>query len=657
MNGNTGTDKDFRLNRTKRLPDMMPLVLSYTNIVSEVSEFVKLKKVGRNYAGLCPFHSEKTPSFYVNESKALYYCFGCGKGGNVVGFLKDMRGESFVEVIQYLKQKYSIPLEDTRYYKLSKSRTDEEPLKKIFHLSLDFYYENLFVHSSQNSHHIIKYLQERGIDENRAKEFKLGFAGFGNKLTRLLSDNKVDLALAVSSGLLVKKTGADNSYFDRFTSKLIIPIFDRNDEPIAFASRSVSPDSRGPKYINTNNSGIFVKSNTLYGLNKSVSFIKKENAAIVVEGYFDMIMLYSKGIKNVVATMGTALSKNHIINLSRLCDEIILLYDGDEAGINAINRGIELFQDFMDSPDKNIYAVALSGEDDPDSFIRKYGSDKLISFINDNKKPPLDFSLDYHIDKLLQCKDIKNKGDLIESNENNDILNSEDGVGKLKKKIAVLRNVAPFLKNINNNIIISHYMNLVSNRLGLKEDVVRGYIFSGKVPALSAYPVNTRINPESLNETLSIEELVVARLFFNPLLTDYINNDIITDFTDSDAVYIIKEIKNRRAGLKDGSGLDSGVIEDIISNTENKSKWSDIYYSVSFAFASQNEAVDSEYENKDIKRLIVKLKVDNINRDCERLLHEIKNDKLDEGVRLLKFKELNKLKYLSKEFQKKICSV
>jgi len=274
MNGNNEIDKGFSQGKVKRLPDMMPLVLSYTDIVSEVSEFVKLKKTGSNYSGLCPFHSEKTPSFYVNELKGLYYCFGCGKGGNVIGFLKDMRGESFGEVIRYLKQKYSIPLEDTQYYKLNKSRTDEEPLKKILNLSLTFYYENLFVHLS-NSRHIIKYLRERGIDENTAKEFKLGFAGFGNRLVKLLSDNKVDLDLAVSSGLLVKKSGADNTYFDRFASKLIIPIFDRNDEPIAFASRSVSQDSNGPKYINTNNSGVFVKSNTLYGLNKSSSFNKK----------------------------------------------------------------------------------------------------------------------------------------------------------------------------------------------------------------------------------------------------------------------------------------------------------------------------------------------------------------------------------------------
>ena len=645
------------------------LILSYTNIVDEISEFVKLKKVGNNYSGLCPFHSEKTPSFYVSESKGLYYCFGCGKGGNVIGFLKDIKGESFGEVIYYLKQKYNIPLEDTKYYKLNKSQTNEEPLKKILNLSLNFYYENLFVYLS-NSRHIIKYLQERGINEDAAKEFKLGFAGFGNELTKLLSNNKANLDIGVDAGLLVKKSGANNLYFDRFINKLIIPIFDRNNEPIAFASRSVSQDSSGPKYINTNNSGIFIKSNTLYGLNKSLPFIKKENAVIVVEGYFDMITLYLKGVKNVAATMGTALSKNHIINLSRLCDEIILLYDGDKAGINAINRGIELFQSFMDNAGKDIYAVTLSGGDDPDSFVRKYGKERLTQLISDNKKSPIDFALDYYINKLPENGNEENNGDLIENNKNNDIIYSKGDVKELKKKISILKDVAPFLKNIDNNIILSHYINLVSNKLRLKESVVRDYVLSKKTPELKNL---SDIYNESAREDLNIEDLAIGKLFCNLLLTDYISNDIIKEFSDKDAIYIIKEMKSaldafkvnevKGKGESNFNGENSRIIEEIIANTENKSKWSRIYYSTVFSSDYKDKRNETEFsgahledEKRDIKRLLIKLKIDNMNKACVCLLNELKSGKLDESARLLKLKELNKLKYLSKEFQKKICS-
>ncbi|MDA8053746.1 MAG: DNA primase [Deltaproteobacteria bacterium] len=641
------------------------LILSYTNIVDEVSGFVKLKKTGNNYSGLCPFHSEKTPSFYVNESKGLYYCFGCGKGGNVIGFLKDIRGESFGEVVRYLKQKYNIPLEDTKYYKTNNSQKDEEPLKKILNLSLNFYYENLFVYLS-NSRHIIKYLQERGIDENTAKEFKLGFAGQGNGLTKLLSNNKADLDTCANAGLLVRKSGPGNQYFDRFTNKLVIPIFDRNNEPIAFASRSVLQDSNGPKYINTNNSPIFIKNSALFGLNKSLPFIKKENSVIVVEGYFDMIMLYSRGIKNVAATMGTALSKNHIIILSRLCDEIILLFDGDKAGINAINRGIELFQGFMDNSDKNIYAVTLSGGDDPDSFVRKYGKEKLINLISDNKKSPIDFIIDYYMNNLSDetAKDDSGKNDevLIKNNKKYGIIYNKDDIRELKKKISILKDVAPFIKKIDNNIILSHYINLVSNNLGLKEDIVRDYVSSKKISSAFA---DSKDEPgfhiENYEKDLNIEDLVIAKLFYNLLLTDYINDDIINEFSDKDAIYIIKAIKNTLEELRsseEGGDFNLGnsrMIEEIISDTENKSKWSRIYYSMSFLSGYKNKTT-LEDERRDIKKLLIKLKIDNINKACGCLLDELKSGKLDESVRLLKFKELNKLKYLSKEFQKKICS-
>ncbi len=269
-------------------------ILSYVNIVEEISGFVKLKKTGRNYTGLCPFHSEKTPSFNVNEEKGLYYCFGCGKGGNVITFLKEIRGDSFADVVEYLKNKYNIPIENRKFRKIANTSEAENPVRKIIKLAVNFYYENLFVYVS-NSKHIINYLAGRGISAETAKDFKLGYAGFGNGLAALLKNFKADLNIAVDIGLLVKKNDYNRLYADRFVNKLIIPIMDRTGEPIALASRILSKEgeklSNLPKYINTNNSEIFVKNNTLYGLDKALPFIKKENAAVVVEGYFDMICL------------------------------------------------------------------------------------------------------------------------------------------------------------------------------------------------------------------------------------------------------------------------------------------------------------------------------------------------------------------------------
>ena len=610
-------------------------VLSYVNIVEEISGFVKLKKTGRNYTGLCPFHSEKTPSFSVNETKGLYYCFGCGKGGNVITFLKEIRGDSFSDIVDYLKNKYNIPVEYTKFRKTDSPSQAENPVKKIINLAVNFYYENLFVYIS-NSRHIMNYLNERGINVDVAKDFKLGYAGFGNGLTALLKSVKADLDIAADMGLLVKKDDYNKVYADRFVNKLIIPIMDRTGEPIALASRIITREgdqlsNNFPKYINTNNSEIFVKNNTLYGLDKALPFIKKENAVIVVEGYFDMITLYANGIKNIVATMGTALSKNHISSLSRLCDEIVLLYDGDKAGINAINRGMELFREFMDSSDKNIYAACLSGGEDPDTYVRKFGSENLIKLINESKKPPVEFAIDYYVEK-------NKKSGIIKNNEES----------RLKSKISVIKDVVPYFKKIGNNIIFSHYVNILANKLGLNENVIRRYIESNKSwigTGNTDYSLDTA-SEISIKEDMGIEDIIVSKIFCNLVLTEYISDDIISEFSDKDAVYIIKEIQN---AVKKGASQEiiKGAVEEIISGTVNADKWKRIYYS---GLMSENSG-----NREDFKKLLMKLKVNNIDKICRDILEAIKSGNLDEKGKVIKFQELNRLKYISKEFQKKIC--
>ena len=610
-------------------------ILSYVNIVEEISGFVKLKKTGINYTGLCPFHSEKTPSFSVNEAKGLYYCFGCGKGGNVITFLKEIRGDSFADVVGYLKNKYNIPVEYLKFRKTDSQSQAENPVKKIINLAVNFYYENLFVYVS-NSRHIMNYLDERGINANVAKDFKLGYAGFGNGLTAMLKSVKADLDIAADMGLLVKKDDYNKVYADRFVNKLIIPIMDRTGEPVALASRIIAREGEQlsqnfPKYINTNNSEIFVKNNTLYGLDKAIPFIKKENAAIVVEGYFDMITLYANGIKNIVATMGTALSKNHISNLSRLCDEIVLLYDGDKAGINAINRGMELFREFMDNPDKNIYAACLSGGEDPDTFVRKFGRESLIKLINESKKPPVEFAIDYYVEK----------------NKKSGIININDE-SKLKSKISVIKDIVPYFKKIGNNIIFSHYVNILANKLGLNENVIRQYIESNKSQTgTGSMDYSSDAAEEiSIKNDLGIEDIIISKIFCNLVLTEYISDDIISEFSDKDAVYIIKEIQN---AVKNSASQEiiKGAVEEIISATDNSGKWSRIYYSGLMSETSGGR--------EDFKKLLMKLKVNNIDKICKNILEEIKSGNLDEKGKVIKFQELNRLKYISKEFQKKIC--
>ena len=507
-------------------------ILDSVNIYDEVSAFVKLKKVGRRYSGLCPFHSEKTPSFNIDAEKGLFYCFGCGKGGNVINFLMDIKGESFIETINYLKEKYNIAAADDwtqnnfkQYSNINNYRNNNQDnkefsekaeIKKILKLTLNYYYENLFIYK-KTSTNILNYLRTRGINEEIAKEFRLGYASFNKGLSKILAENKLQLDIAVNIGLLYKNGG---NYTDRFSNKLIIPIFDQFDEPIAFAARIINVGGKnniedGPKYVNTNNSLVFNKNKTLFGLNKSLNYIKDLNYAIVVEGYFDMISLYNGGIKNTVATMGTALSKNHILSLARLCDNIVLLYDGDEAGLNAINRGMELFKEFMDNSEKNIYAVSLKDNEDPDSFIQKFGSDNLKIYLDRNKKRIIEFIIDYYINKYLtpaansgqikfnsntaggqegdieeeqgQKIDISNTKQNYELNfDNNNIKFNKEII--LKKKIYIIDNLIPFL-NIDNTILFSYYINLIAGKLGLNEKLVREYVNN----KLSSYINNKRM--------------------------------------------------------------------------------------------------------------------------------------------------------------------
>ncbi|RZD17390.1 MAG: DNA primase [Candidatus Acididesulfobacter guangdongensis] len=492
-------------------------ILDSVNIYDEVSAYVKLKKVGRRFSGLCPFHSEKTPSFNIDAEKGLFYCFGCGKGGNVINFLMDIKGESFGETINYLKEKYNIAEADDwtqnnfkQYSNITHYRNNNQDnqefsekaeIKRILKLALNYYYENLFIYKKTGAN-TLNYLQARGINEEIAKEFMLGYAPSNKGLSKILAENKLQLDIAVNIGLLYKN---GSKYTDRFSNKLIIPIFDQFNEPLAFASRIINIGGKnniedGPKYVNTNNSLVFNKNKTLFGLNKSLNYIKDLNYVIVVEGYFDMISLYNGGIKNTVATMGTALSKNHILSLARLCDNIVLLYDGDEAGLNAINRGMELFKEFMDNSEKNIYAVSLKDNEDPDSFMQKFGSAELKIYLDRNKKRIIEFIIDYYINKYLtpaangrQVKSYNNtadgqedgshEGQGIEANNtkqnyelnfdnNNDIKFNKEII--LKKKIYIIDNIIPFL-NADNTILFSYYINLIAGKLGLNEKLVREY--------------------------------------------------------------------------------------------------------------------------------------------------------------------------------------
>ncbi len=368
------------------LNDLFEEIKNSYDIVEVVSNYVKLKRVGRNFVGLCPFHSEKTPSFVVSPEKQIFKCFGCGIAGDVVTFYMKIKGISFKEALLDLAEKAGIHV-DNRVF-IEKKRQSE--LIEINYKIAKFYHHLLYFHES--SEKAREYLKERGISEETIKIFLLGFAPYeGRVLSGYLRSFKEELKKGEELGVI--KKGADGSYIDLFRGRIVFPIFNSKGECVGFGGRTLEKDEE-PKYLNTPESKIYKKSEVLYGLYQAKEFIKKENIGFLVEGYFDFLSLWEKGIRNVVATCGTALTEKHVKILKKLSENWIIFYDGDLAGKKATLRAISLFLKESIFPK----CVILPEEDDPDSWVRKEDlkEKKLLNKLQNMSIDAISFVLDFY---------------------------------------------------------------------------------------------------------------------------------------------------------------------------------------------------------------------------------------------------------------------
>lgn len=344
-------------------------ILSSINISSEISKYVDLKKSGNSYKGLCPFHNEKTPSFIVNEEKRIYKCFGCGEGGNVINFIMKRENLSFVEAVEKLAETIGIEVksnsfEDNKYIK------EKNLLKDINLKAAKYFHENL-----KNNKIAIKYFLDRQIPKNIIKSFGLGFSeNSWDDLYKYLKKLNYKDEDILKSGLLVE--GKNDSKYNRFRNRVMFPIFDISNNVIGFGARVL--DDTMPKYLNSPESNIFNKRKILYNLNRAKKNINN-NQLILVEGYMDVLALYKNDIKNVVATLGTSLTKEHGDLIKRYVDELILVFDGDEAGKKATLRSIDTLKD----SGLSIKILRLPKLVDPDDFINKKGRTQFIKKIDE----------------------------------------------------------------------------------------------------------------------------------------------------------------------------------------------------------------------------------------------------------------------------------
>lgn len=529
--------------------DKIDEVRAANSILDVVSQYVSLKKAGRNHIGLCPFHSEKTPSFTVNEDKEIFHCFGCGSGGNVFSFLMKVEGRSFPEVVRDLAAKSGIELpekDDSGTYNAGAAKEDSEKgeLKSLCDDAATLYHKLLMRSSEGESARA--YLKGRGLDAEVAGKWRIGYGGKGwSAFTDTL--NKEDsLELAEKAGLLIK--GKKDSHYDRFRKRLIFPISDLGGNVVAFGGRIL--EGEGPKYVNSPESPVYVKGNILYGLNISRSDIREAGEAIVVEGYMDLLALHSSGIKNVVAALGTALTTSQALLLKRFSSKAVLLFDADSAGLKAAERGLEVLIDCGVSP----FVLTLPEGEDPDSFVRNNGAEALIARIKD-ASPAIDFV----IDERLKGGDIKSPS----------------------AEAALIRHVAGLIHRIKDPIERKLTMTRVAKRLSVSEDLITQAARSNKRPTAdrdkgrqverrpaepgkpaqsnwSARPTGTAKS----SGTQRAEEMLLALMIeYREILEEALDKEIVKEFTDPDLRVIAAKIEDI---YKSGKDVSPSALMDLL---------------------------------------------------------------------------------------------
>lgn len=378
---------------SKYIPDdIINEVRQQANIVEIISEYVRLEQAGKNYKGLCPFHKEKTPSFVVNPAMQIFKCYGCGVGGNVFTFLMQYEKYSFPEAVQALAQRVGIPLQTSSQKQQSPQSQRLQALYQLHKEAAQYFVRRLA--ESEQGQPVREYLAQRGIDQTLSQTFLLGYALPGWDHLRNAFSGKYSRELLLESGLLIKRQNGTGVY-DRFRERLIIPISDERGRVIAFGGRILGEGQ--PKYLNSPESPIFHKSKTFFGLHQAKDAIRRAESVIITEGYFDMIVPYSQGIQNIVATMGTALTEQHLRLLQRYAKKVVLMFDADAAGIKAALRTLDLF---LQSGFEARAGILPPGED-PDSLVRKAGVEQFQRVV---EQAPL--LLDFIRDRIIERYDL-----------------------------------------------------------------------------------------------------------------------------------------------------------------------------------------------------------------------------------------------------------
>ena len=406
------------------------------DIVELVSRYVKLKKVGSNYSGLCPFHAEKAPSFTVSPRKGFFHCFGCKASGDVFSFLMKIEGKDFPEVLQELADRAGVELPKRRPADL-RGREESRRQLDINQTAADYYHRQLA--DPGRGQRARDYLARRGLGDEFIRRFMLGYApGEWQGLCDHLQREKVSLEDAAALGLLGK---GSRGFYDIFRDRLIFPIVGLDGKVRGFGARILDPKEDAPKYINSRQSRVFDKSEILYGLQQARAAVQSDGESVLVEGYFDVLTPVAAGVEKVIATCGTALTENHARILRRFCEKVITVFDADEAGLAASYRSARV----MLEQDLSPYMVTLPAGEDPDSFVRGRGGEAFQKLV-EGARPTIE---------VLAESAFREAG------------------GDVEARTRALKKLLPLLAACRDKLRLGNYMHMLADRFSVGEDYIR----------------------------------------------------------------------------------------------------------------------------------------------------------------------------------------
>ncbi len=516
--------------------DVIEDIRSGNDIVDVVGEYVKLRRSGSSYVGLCPFHNEKTPSFHVHQDGQYYHCFGCGAGGNVIGFIMERENLSFVDALKFLADRINYTLPEVSFSRDAQQKKElKQKLYNIHKIAARFYYDCLMSDEGKNA---TEYLDKREVTLGARRKFGLGYSPIAKgALYNKLREEGFDDDTIIKSGLSYKK--ADGAFYDKFFNRLMFPIIDVYGNIIGFGGRILGDGQ--PKYLNSPETDIFNKSKNLYNLNLAKQAKKRE--LILVEGYMDAIAIYQAGFKNVVASLGTAFNENHSRVMKAYADSVILLFDSDEAGVKAVLRAIPV----LTGAGLKVKVLQVTDAKDPDEFIKKFGAAAFGELLNNAKS---------HI--LFRAEQIQKQYDL-------DVL---------EERIDFSKDIAKLMSEVSSSIEADAYLKEVSRITGIDLSAIQSEInkLNNGITNVSNTGIRKSSNKKGIDGAREdIINIVMADKRYYDVISRYLEPKELLD------PFYIKIMETIYSLYKSNKEVNSGTVLGCIETPDEQRKFTAIF--------------------------------------------------------------------------------